>query len=505
MIAPDFKEKAVEFVIPRWLDYTHAVSSGELGLGGSVEIPTSYTFDEDYRLYRQSPADGLAADLLGRAFVENRPEKIALAEAVLRSKHIAEPTLKLAKHIVTDRKEQTEVAHSEKLGKQIGRLRSQLRQRPRNPTKWVDLARLYAAAGQDEKAFDSMRIALALAPEDRFTIRAFARLCIHTDATLDAIRYFSKNRSLLKDPWLLATAESLSKIEDSPSPLPKSVSLLSKGECEKFHRSELLEAFAMAEWMNGKERVAKRAFRAAWEVPSQSVIRHAEWFTRRNLPSLREETEKKFGESHEAASRAALRKSDVMEALRRCELWRFEEPYSVHPLAFESYLLCIDERFEQVPMCFQKAESRKLMSPMLFFNYLFATLMLGNSKLGEEILTANESGLRGDAEYFLLANQGLLALTKGDPDSARDLYRRAEELAEKRDQALKDRVFLHYCRAFLKFNFSLVDGEEKRVEEIKKKRSDAEIQLLIQHVERKLEERRTSTSPGTSAERQPRG
>ncbi len=490
MIAKSQQDGAARFVVPRWLDYKFALKSGELALQGDIYIPPCVSFLDEFQAFKESPNPGLGADLMGKAFLEDRREQRELAEYVARAVNIASPSRDLAKRILSDEAGKASTKSEEKsLEAQVSILRSSLKKFPRNPTKWVDLSRIYAALGLDRKAVLCFRTALALAPEDRFTVRAFSRFCIHTDQVEEALIWFGKNSSLFHDPWLLATAESLAKIDEKPSPLPRKLSLETSSERECFHNSELFEAFAMSELINGKDQRARRVFRKAWSCPSQNVVRHAEWVTRSKLPGLRGETYVNFGESREASAREAFRSGDFFEALRQCEIWRFEEPYSREPLAFESVVHCVLERFEQVAVCFRKAKERNLMSPTLWNNYVFSVLMSGDQDSGSKLLADFAKHASEDDKFLVFANRGLLALVSGEEEDAKEFYSQAEDAVAQRDRMTADRVFLHYCRARAKFGVLISKQEIARVETIAKRRTDSDIKAIVKHTLSDLNER----------------
>jgi len=74
-----------------------------------------------------------------------------------------------------------DVASVEENKKRAKSLRLRSKEELHNPFVWVDLARAYENLGVREKAERMMRVALTLAPEDRFVLRSAARLYFHHD------------------------------------------------------------------------------------------------------------------------------------------------------------------------------------------------------------------------------------------------------------------------------------------------------------------------------------
>src|SRR5205807_307113 len=62
---------------------------------------------------------------------------------------------------------------------EIRMLRNNIRQYPKNPLMHVEIAHLYASSGLNEQANFHFRIALQLAPTNRFVLRSAARFDVH--------------------------------------------------------------------------------------------------------------------------------------------------------------------------------------------------------------------------------------------------------------------------------------------------------------------------------------
>ena len=77
---------------------------------------------------------------------------------------------------------------------------------------WVDLARLYTILGQTPSADRTIRVALELAPEDRFVLRSAARYVVHFDDPQAAQRLLNGARATRVDPWLIAAEISVAQV-----------------------------------------------------------------------------------------------------------------------------------------------------------------------------------------------------------------------------------------------------------------------------------------------------
>lgn len=217
------QEPELQFLIPRWLEYRDALPSGELFLPDCCKIISTANFESEFSLFKQYPTPLLAGDLLGKAFFESRSEAGDLARYLLTNPNTREPTKRLARRILGIG--EISVPQTMDYSKKISALKDELRIFPKNPVRWIDLARLYTIVSQKASAERALRIALALAPEDRFCIRAAARFYFHYHDYPAADDLFRGKQLRLRDPWLLATAASAAALANKPSPLPRKLLL----------------------------------------------------------------------------------------------------------------------------------------------------------------------------------------------------------------------------------------------------------------------------------------
>src|SRR5205823_4591050 len=69
---------------------------------------------------------------------------------------------------------------------------------------WVDIARHYSIMGFNEQARRAIQKGVALAPENRFTLRSAARFYIHIGDPEVAHDILKRSEKTKSDPWLLA-------------------------------------------------------------------------------------------------------------------------------------------------------------------------------------------------------------------------------------------------------------------------------------------------------------
>jgi Tfp pilus assembly protein PilF len=455
-------------VLPRWLSYLDAVRSDELSVPNATVGDSISDFTTQYTEFLESNNVRHAADLMGLAFMEGRPEATALAHFVLKSVGLQRPTVDLAQAILGRK---PEIAEPLAMHEQIAKLRKELRQFPRNPFKWVDLARYYTSSGKDDKASDAFRVALNLAPEDRFTVRAYSRFIIHQHTVSNPVAelgvgFFRRNKTLLKDPWLLATATSMSALANMPSPLPRKMNLLVQDSTDAFQRSELLEAFGMQELSSGNDRIAKKAFRSAWVNPTSNVVSHAEWVTRFHFKGLRSLEQKNVLRSNEALAFSKFADGDFKSAISYAELWFLEEPYSRRPLILLSFIYSLLEDFSSVASCYLRADSLKLNNPMLKNNYLFSLISNKELNAASELLEKFSETEIKSLGYTFAATLGLYYFLIDEFDQGVAMYQAAEARAKKDSKFMADYVFVHWMIALVRFGYELSSQEIVRLQEL---------------------------------------
>jgi tetratricopeptide (TPR) repeat protein len=467
------------FVIPRWLAYRDAQGSGELSIPGSKEITFAEDFARDIAEFRRAPSLLVAADLLGLAFLDDRPEAVELAKYLAAMPGLRMPTARVVAKVLGT--PSTAPAAAEKdLSVTISRLKADLRKFPRNAAKWVDLARCYTACGQNGPALRALRVAVGLAPHDRFSNRALCRFFIHAGDYDSAHEIFRRTPQLLKDPWLLAPAASVASMVSKPSPLPRRINTETQSDQEAFHYSELFEAFGTEEFFAGNDRSARKALRAAWRKPSHNVITHAQWITTNALPGLRGEVAINFRQSAEAAAQECTARGDLKAAHQYIELWRQEEPYSTRPYVLESFLHSVTEDFAAVKTVFDSARTRGLVAGMLVNNTVVAHACSGEFDKAMELFRLLKASPSAIPEFTLLATEGLLAFARDDHAAGEKNYKEAEDKAP--TEIMKNLVFLNRILELYRFCKPVEARDRRRFDDVAKTADNFHAKQLVQNI-----------------------
>jgi tetratricopeptide (TPR) repeat protein len=248
----------------------------------------------------------------------------------LLSIKLANKVLKIESNI--DRATETDI--------HISKLRKWVSEYPNSAIAWIELSRAYTIKGQDEKAKKAAKIALQLAPFDRYIVRCAVRLFLHTSDFDIAWYYINRASKHHFDPWVKATEVNVALISEHKTPdinkfIPQNLSV-----DQLFHYSELLESAGHLELDSGNNKKAKKQLRLAWTKPSENVITHAEWLLRNKIPWMRETTVLEFDRSLEATTWLNYVDLKVDKAIEAAQAWELEEPYSKYPFVVGSSIAC---------------------------------------------------------------------------------------------------------------------------------------------------------------------
>lgn len=472
-----------QHVVPRWLSYDDAVGSGELDKTRKQDaesVPHDNSFDSDFETFQKSPAILLASDLMGRALVlEDSKRAAVLACHILDDGKSPEVTLRVARSILGVEKRLNLV---EGFREKVGSLKKRLAQFPRNPIAWTELARVYTILNEDDKARLAIITALGLAPSDRYCVRAAARFYMHLHDKESAYLLFRNRSERLRDPWILATAASTAIWAGKPSMLPKKAQIAKLLDSRSLEYSELIEAYAMEEFSNGAERLAKKAVRAALRTPSVNAVSHAEWFTRNCLPGLQDAVK-----PHASISRAAqahelfFQEGNVRGALAVSEEWILEEPYSSAPFVHASYLASVAQDYTKAVSIAEEAAERKISNLPLLNNAAFSLIHVDKMQEARALLDKilPKENDNDNSNYSVLATNGLYLIKSGEVIQGRLAYEMATESAHRVDPKAANRVKLHLFLALLQNGHDISKSEIASFNAIDKDSRDIPERILV--------------------------
>jgi tetratricopeptide (TPR) repeat protein len=425
-------------VIPRWRGVLATVRHRELGASGkllnapSIADSDVEALSDRAREFREHRSLSFAADLLSASIVVGvTPDTRAAAELVIAADSSPLMLTRTAEWIVQRAEDSYGVAVAqadpEEPQQDIARLRRGLRANPRNAVRWAELARSYVNEGHEKKAVSAIRIALNMAPYDRYILRGAVRLWLHYGKPNEAVRTLRHARdTVLADPWLLATEIATSAEAKLTSRNIRRGREMVDGA---FHApvalSELTSALATLELDAGATRKARKLFQAALVDPNENSVAQAEWASGR-IQGL--DVGDRVEQSAEARARRFADHNVPDETLASTHEWLVDQPFSSEPAIFGSYHASMHARFDEGAK-FARAGLRPNPGNALLMNNLaFCQANMGD--LEGAMATLGAVDVSAEEEWVhptLKATNGFVAFRSHEIERGRALYVQAIE------------------------------------------------------------------------------
>lgn len=307
-------------------------------------------------------------------------------------------------------------------------IKKRLASNPQNSVALIDLARLYAAQGQKEKAKLSVLKALYLNPNHRFILRSGARFLVHIGETEKAAFFINKAQSLPSDPWLLATHIALETILDRmPKYLKKSADIIKAANLPPMHMTELASSLATFEAFKGDFKGAKRNFNKALIAPNDNAIAQALWAAKKFSIHIAVDDNLLLSPfTHEARYYQYVFNAEFESALSEAKAWFVDEPYAGRPLKAATYISSVLGDYvsaERLALLALKVDKHDV---ELQNNLVFS--LVAQNKLAEampifEELVKYEKTLFGFNRGHTLANWGMIQFRLSNYDEGEKFYK----------------------------------------------------------------------------------
>lgn len=502
-------------LIPRWRSYRATLALGEL-TPRSARPNRSWTESLEQREQRArdfGPADKgpHAADLVGSALVLGPSEPALAAARGLTSGRIAgTPLARAVAQTVLERAEGPPTREpidesTDELGadlddlrarladnprnalqrRELGDLRARLVGNPSNAMRWADLARLYTILAQAEKAQQAMRVALALAAEDRYVLRSAARLAVHRREYDRAHAILASAPVTPTDPWLLASEIAIADLAGARSKfIRRAREMVTDPRYSDFEINEVASALATVELAGGDHRASRRLFRKALQAPTDNTLAQVAW-ARPHVGLNVDEGLFKTPGSWEARALAAHQHGDWRVSTEQSGRWQDDQPFASGPAEFGSYEASRGGDFE---LGAQFAERGLFTNPnefLLLNNAAFCLLSSGEIDRARPHLEAMARlNLTASQRPTALATQGLYHYRTGDPDTGSARY--SEAIATARDRYARALATLMLAREELRYGtgraVQLLESARQAAKEV----APQELRLWIAQVEASL-------------------
>lgn len=474
--------------MPKWLEYPQAIKKGDLFIPKKpffeINKTTKNSIKNDLLEFNINASPQMACRLMGAGIVIG-DEQLArdMASFITNHRGVDELSIKLADKILGGN---SNVERVSEIDVRISSLKKWVSEYPNSAISWIELSRAYTIKGQDEKAIKAAKIALQLAPWDRYIVRCGVRLFLHVSDFDMAWHYINRASKHHFDPWIKATEVNVALISGNKVPdIRKVIPANLVGE-QLFHYSELLESSGYLELDSGNDKKAKKHLRLAWTKPSENVITHAEWLLRNKIPWMRETAALEFDRSHEATTWINYCELNLDKAIESALEWELEEPYSKYPYLVGSSIACNAGKPDVGAAIANRGLKIDPHDRTLNNNLCYSLLRAGNvDQAGKYI---NRLKKEADLDLYCQATVGLYEFKNMNFAEGRKAYNSVIDKFKQRGMhVLRGNAFLNLALAELdSCTAQAKDTAIKSLEETEKIRNLSDIILMRKLVQEKL-------------------
>ncbi len=430
-------------VIPRWrlfnktTDLDQQLSSSRRIRGGTDAAGerSLEEYEKDVRDFRRHQSIWFAGDLLADALAMG-DHAIAgeVGDFILAPNSGASPTLqRMAGQYAQD----IPVCNvSEDLRKTVSNIRKRLVIYPWTAPGWCDLAFYLTLAGKHDAATRAFKVAVGLAPANRFVLRAAARFYIHSGEADRAHNLLFKSEATQYDPWLLAgEIAAATAIGRRSRLITLGRRLVKDMSFERRHVSELASAIGtvMIEAETPRREI-RTMFHASLESPTENSFAQAEWASRQVAavpsPNFRDRRD-----VYEGRTWQHYVVGDYEGTLKHAEDWFRDQPFSARPAQLISWIrsALLEEHEYAIDILRRAVKPNPTDSPILN-NLAFA--YANRDKEGDLLSArryadrARRAAVTEEERIFATATRGLIAFREGRADEGRHLYLEAIEATQ---------------------------------------------------------------------------
>lgn len=462
-------EKKERRLIPNWRDFSTTISLGELDASSIIPIIKPNLAIDDYiEDFRENESMPFAADLLSAAvvngFTDNTEVRNAAQFIFDRKNQATHSQFDISKNILSTKddtficeieeitiKQLAQCLPEQEYRDKIKRLKQYVIDFPYNPIAWVELSRCYSILGHERQAVRTMKIAVQLAPDNRFVLRCAVRLFSHyyeLDLAHDILR---KNNITNLDPWIMSAEISVANLRGRNSKfIKRGVELIDSKNLSPFSITELASSIGTIELLSGDRKKSKKMFNKSLIAPNDNSLAQIEWVLNNKDKSLidKEQINIEGKLNFEARARSNYSDKNLIEALNNTCRWFCDMPFAKRPILFGSGIadLLNDRKFS---IDFLKLGLIAHSTDAQMLNNIAYYLSLENNTQDAKkyIERVNRNGLSKLNEICLTATQGLICFRENKVDEGRQYYLQAiEEANNESDKYNMYIALLNYAR-----------------------------------------------------------
>ena len=386
------------------------------------------------RAWMSNRRPAFATDLMGAAVVLGRPEEAQDAAHFIleREGQVSLTALRLAAQILGVPAPPSIVElNTQETHESVQNLRRAVREAPRNPLAWLDLAWAHSASGSNDAAERAVRVALSLAPNHRAVIRSSARFLVHRHRPDEAHDLLRNSPALTRDPWLLAAEIATADVASRTSRNIKlGFRMLDSQAFSPLHISELAGALGTLELDAGSLRKARKLFEVGLKQGTENTIAQFAWAAHWAAPWEIAPTLLHVPHAFEANLWERFHAEAWDDVIEAAERWHFDEPFSARPTVIGSGVAIQTDKHPIAEKLIHTALRANPRHPALLNNLTVALASQG--KIEDAFTTFRKINLVTFDEELAItitATAGLLKYRAGFPLEGRAYYDSAIERA----------------------------------------------------------------------------
>jgi len=429
-------------VLPNWRSFTQTLHFGELNDFASDRpslTSTRLTIDDYLLSWAQNKTIPIAADLLSAAFVNGFTGNTIVKEAATfiysNKNESTDAIIRLAEGILNPRIDipQRSIVSASiedcidslKVHQSIKIIKNQIAKYPLNPIFYVELSRLYSIIGLKQKAIQNMSVALHIIPENRFILRAAARLYAHFGLQEHIHNIIRKSEIVKYDPWITSAEIALAtRIKRSSLFVKNGLQMIMSGKFSYYSLTELASSIGTLEFMNGHKKKAKKLLKTALISPNDNSLAQVGWILNNDYLFETNLSDYLIDNKYEALALDNYYGKKWNEALDNSIAWFCDLPFSKRPLVFGAHIADILDRPEFARRLLIEGLISHPKDAQIINNLAYSFALENKLPEAESYLAKlpSSSDIDPVSKICLTATRGLISFRKGLAQEGRELY-----------------------------------------------------------------------------------
>jgi tetratricopeptide (TPR) repeat protein len=464
-------EKKGRNLIPNWRSFSTTITLGELDSASISTIVKPNLSIEDYIVdFHKNETIPFAADLVSASivngFTDNEDVKKAAKFILNRQNQVTQSQYDISKKILSPiessiecpidnitSKELESCLPEQEYRLKIQRLKKSVIDFQYNSIAWVELSRCYSILGQKKQAIKSMKIAVQLAPENRFVLRCAVRLFSHYEE-LDLAHDILRKKNVTNfDPWLMSAEISVANLRGRNSKfIKRGIELVYSKDLSPFSITELASSIGTVELSSGNNKKSIKMFNKSLIAPNDNSLAQIEWILNNKDKSLinKERINIQPKHSFEAKAISNFHDKKLIDALNNTCQWFCDMPFSKRPVIMGSSIADIlDDRKLSIDFLKLGLMSHSNDGQMLNNIAYYLALEDKTKDALDYLEKARKQGIEKSeaTDICITATQGLIYFRENKYEAGRKEYLKAiEQTKLGKNESLNRIAILNYAR-----------------------------------------------------------